>query len=196
MEDLIMIRLSKLTIAGLLAFSAGSAFATDGTISFTGEILASTCEFEGSSEVSIELGHYGVKQFTGVGDKSPTTYFSIPLKNCPDTPWLHEDGSEDPSFRLWLETRDHDSMIEGQNLLAVTSMSGDAAQGVGIRVALQDGTDQGTEIKLDQVDDNVIPITGTNMNLDLQAYYVATVAPEQIKAGQANASVDVTFDYR
>ncbi|ECG8591374.1 type 1 fimbrial protein [Salmonella enterica subsp. salamae] len=192
-----MNNLKKSAIAGVLALCAGQACATDGTINFTGEILQSTCDFADQSRmVNVELGHYGRKQFTEPGAKSPTVYFTIPLMNCPTTQWTHLDGTEGASFRLWLETRDHDSTIDGQNLLAVTSMKGSAAEGVGIRVALQDGTDEGTPIKLDQLDDNVIPITGESMDLDLQAYYVSTVATDDIKPGPANASVDVTFDYR
>ncbi|HCL5268014.1 TPA: type 1 fimbrial protein [Salmonella enterica] len=192
-----MNKLKKTAIAGGLALFTGHVCATDGVINFTGEILQSTCEFtDPNREANVELGHYGVKQFTTPGDKSPTVRFTIPLTNCPTDEWIHQDGETSASFRLWLETRDHDSTLAGQNLLAVTSMSGNAAEGVGIRVAVQDGTDAGKPINLDQLDDNVIPITGKSVDLNLQAYYVSTVDSEQIKPGQANASVDVTFDYR
>lgn len=97
--------IAKSVAVGLLAMAAGSAWASDGTIEFTGEITTSTCEFANGDTVNVELGHYSNTQFKTVGDKSPTTPFTIPLTNCPTEAWKHVDGSESKSFQLWLETR-------------------------------------------------------------------------------------------
>lgn len=188
---------TKSALAGLLVLSASHAWATDGTIEFTGAILDSTCEFAAEDDiVHVELGHYAANQFKQVGDKSPTTPFSIPLINCPTTAWKHLDGREDASFRLWLETRDGSTIEDAVNertLVSVASMSGDAAEGVGIQIEAPDGT----PMQLNKLTDDVIfPITAEAMNLNLQAYYVSTVESKDIAPGVANALVDVTIDYR
>lgn len=97
-----MKKVVKSIAVGLLALSAGSAWATDGTIEFTGEILTSTCEFANGDTINVELGHYAAKQFKSVGDRSPAIPVDIPLKNCPTTPWKHLDGNTDNSFQMWL----------------------------------------------------------------------------------------------
>lgn len=50
--------IAKSVAVGLLAMAAGSAWASDGTIEFTGEITTSTCEFANGDTVNVELGHY------------------------------------------------------------------------------------------------------------------------------------------
>lgn len=44
--------------------------------------------------------------------------------------------------------------------------------------------------------DGTIEFTGEQTDVNLQAYYVSTVESSAITAGEANASVDVTIDYR
>lgn len=82
-----MNKITKSITASLLILSAGSAWATDGTIEFTGEILTNTCEFADGDVINVELGHYAANQFKEVGDHSPAIPVDIPLKNCPTTPW-------------------------------------------------------------------------------------------------------------
>ena len=53
-----MNKIAKSIAVSLLALSAGSAWATDGKIEFTGEILTSTCEFADGDVINVELGHY------------------------------------------------------------------------------------------------------------------------------------------
>lgn len=90
-----MNKVAKSIAVSLLALSAGSAWATDGTIEFTGEILTSTCEFASGDVINVELGRYSAHQFKSVGDRTPAIPVDIPLKNCPTTPWVHVNGTTD-----------------------------------------------------------------------------------------------------
>lgn len=69
-----------------------------------------------------------------------------------------------------------------------------AATGVGIRIE----KDAQTPMAINKLSVPKIsfPITGSTMNLDLAAYYVSTTTADKIKPGEANATVDVTLDYR
>ncbi|WP_105273618.1 fimbrial protein [Escherichia sp. MOD1-EC7003] len=190
-----MNHVTKTALAGLLALFAASASATDGTIEFKGEILGTVCEFADSDVVEVQLGSYASHQFKFVGDKSPTVPFTIPLKNCPTTAWEHDDGSVDASFQLWLETRSGGTTGPDNNLVAVTgAISTETAEGVGIHIE----KDANTPMALNKLNSprTIFPITGVTMDLNLAAYYVSTVESTAIKPGDADATVDVTLDYR
>ncbi|EDV9707237.1 fimbrial protein [Salmonella enterica] len=190
-----MNKVAKSIAVSLLALSAGSAWATDGTIEFTGEILTSTCEFASGDVINVELGHYSAHQFKSVGDRTPAIPVDIPLKNCPTTPWVHVNGTTDNSFQLWLETRAGGTVAGHDDLVAVSSLD-TAATGVGIQI---DRASDGMQMPLNKLAEPKISFTpeadGT-ATIGLQAYYVSTIDSKQITPGEANASVDVTIDYR
>ncbi|HHT8252677.1 TPA: fimbrial protein [Citrobacter braakii] len=190
-----MNKITKSIAVSLIALSAGSAWATDGTIEFTGEILTSTCEFSNGDVINVELGHYAAAQFKSPGDRSPAIPVDIPLKNCPTTPWEHVDGTTDNSFQVWLETRAGGTVANYDDLVAVSSLD-TAATGVGIRI---DRASDGQQMSLNKLTTPKVSFTpdadGTT-TVGLQAYYVSTVEASQITPGEANASVDVTIDYR
>lgn len=186
---------TKCVAAGLLSLTAGSVMATDGTIEFTGEILTSTCEFENGDVINVELGHYAANQFKTIGDRSPAIPVDIPLKNCPTDPWAHLDGNSDNSFQIWLETRSGTTTGTNNELVAVTGME-KAATGVGIRI---DRASDGIQMALNKLNSPKVsftPAADGTATVGLQAYYVSTVASSSITPGEANASVDVTIDYR
>lgn len=189
-----MNRIAKSVAVGLLAISAGSAWAVDGTIEFNGAIRTSTCEFANGDTIAVELRTYARDQFRFVGDKTPSIPFTIPLINCPTVAWEHVDNTVDASFQLWLETRSGGTVGTNNELAKVSSM-GTAATGVGIRI---DKADDGTQMALNKLNTPAIkfPITDTSVNVDLVAYYVSTVESSSITPGEADASVDVTIDYR
>ncbi|UHD35426.1 type 1 fimbrial protein [Citrobacter portucalensis] len=192
-----MNKIAKSIAVSLLALSAGSAWATDGKIEFTGEILTSTCEFADGDVINVELGHYAAAQFKTVGDTSPAIPVNIPLENCPATPWEHVDGTTDNSFQLWLETRAGGTVADHDDLVAVSSMD-TAATGVGIRIAR--ASDNATMVlnKLPAADSKIsfAPEADGTTIVGLQAYYVSTVDSKEISPSEANASVDITIDYR
>ena len=190
-----MTLINKMLIVGALALAAGNAAATDGQIIFNGEIIESTCEINTPNrEVNVELGSYNRYQFRAAGDRSPKIPFTLPLINCPMTAWEHIDGTKDASFQLWLETRSGGTVVNHPDLAKVSSMT-TAAGGVGIQI--EDAKTQ-TIIPLNRLATPKISykITGATMNVDLFAYYVSTEAPADITAGEADAAVDVTLDYR
>ncbi|AGB76625.1 P pilus assembly protein, pilin FimA [Enterobacteriaceae bacterium strain FGI 57] len=187
--------INKTLLASSLALLASSAMATDGTIEFTGEILTTTCEFANGDVINVELGHYAASQFKSIGDRTPAIPVPITLKNCPLDDWDHVDGNKDNSFQVWLETRSGGTTGANNDLVAVTSMEV-PAEGVGIRI---DSVKHNTQMALNKLNDPKISFTpeadGT-ATVALQAYYVSTVDATAIKPGEANASVDVTIDYR
>lgn len=190
-----MKKVTKTLTAALLALSAGGAWATDGTIEFTGEILISTCDFANGDVINIELGHYAAAQFKSIGDRTPAIPVDIPLENCPTAEWAHVDGSTDNSFQLWLETRNGGTTGTNNELVAVTGM-GTAAKGVGIRI---DSVKHQTQMALNKLTTPKVSFTPEadgKTTVALQAYYVSTVESTAITPGEANASVDVTIDYR
>lgn len=190
-----MNKVAKSFAAGLLAITATSAWATDGTIEFTGEILTSTCQFANGDTINIELGHYAAAQFKTTGDHSPIIPVDILLKNCPVANWQHVDGETDNSFQVWLETRSGGTVPGNDNLIAVNGMD-TVATGVGIQI---DRASTGEQMAINKLNDpkiSFVPAADGTAVVDLQAYYVSTVASSAITAGEANATVDVTIDYR
>lgn len=185
----------KTLIASSLVLAAGNVAATDGEIIFNGEIIESTCEISSPNrQVLVELGSYNKTQFRAVGDRSPKIAFTLPLVNCPTDEWEHIDGTTDASFQLWLETRQGGTVENYPDLAKVSGMA-TTAEGVGIRI--EDAKTEQT-IPLNRLATPKISytITGTTMNVDLFAYYVSTKVASEIKAGEADAVVDVTLDYR
>lgn len=188
--------IKKTLIASCLAMLAGNVMATDGTIEFTGEILLNTCQFANGDVVNVELGHYSVDQFKGVGDRSPAIPFDIPLTGCPTTEWQHVNGSTDNSFQVWLETRTNGTTGANNELVKVSGATTETtATGVGIRIdSVQHNNTQMALNKLNTPGITFTPEVDGTATVGLQAYYVATNA--LVTPGQANATVDVTIDYR
>ena len=96
---------------------------------------------------------------------------------------------------MWLETRSGGTVAGNENLIAVNSLDVPAT-GVGIRI---DRAIDGKQMSLNKLTDPKISFTpeadGTT-TVGLQAYYVSTVDSSAITPGEANATVDVTIDYR
>lgn len=72
---------------GALAF-APAARASDGTITFTGKVLSSTCTVSNatSGNVTVALPDVQSSVFTGKGTVAGLTPFSLVLAGCPTTP--------------------------------------------------------------------------------------------------------------
>ncbi|MEE8730884.1 MAG: fimbrial protein [Rahnella inusitata] len=177
----------KLIVSGLLLALAGNSYAIDGTIKFTGEILKTTCVINNGSDVKVELGHYAAAQFTKAGETSPQLVpVILPLTNCPVTDTI-------PQLRVWLEAEPVDA--SHPNLIQVGEgvVSEDIATGVGIEI-IDSAT--GSIMPLNKLSDISYPITGSSMNINWKAYYRSYVAPDDIHEGAADASVNVTLDYR
>lgn len=84
--------LSACVFAGM-AMASQQAFAADGTISFTGQIQASTCTINGgtpgSSSFSVTLPTVTAPALSAAGQTAGTTPFQIALTSCPTTLSAH-----------------------------------------------------------------------------------------------------------
>lgn len=62
-----------------------AAQAADGTINFTGEIIASGCDVNGgpAPTINVNLGRVAASTFHAVGDTASPTPFTISLTDCP-----------------------------------------------------------------------------------------------------------------
>ncbi|WP_426762179.1 fimbrial protein [Hafnia paralvei] len=162
---------------------ASNCYAVDGKINFSGTIIKTACTF---SDVNVELGTYPVTQFPKVGDHSLETTFVLPLTTCPVS-------NNIPHFRILFEAdqvnTDHPNLIQVGN----GNVGSDIATGVGIQI--MDAATR-TVMPLNTSSEMTYPITGANININLLAYYQSYVPQEDITEGEADASVDVTFDYR
>lgn len=67
---------------------APTAFAADGTITFNGKVLSSTCTVSNASggNVAVTLPDVPFSTFTGAGSNAGLTPFSLNLTGCPTTP--------------------------------------------------------------------------------------------------------------
>ncbi|MGG8472668.1 fimbrial protein [Rahnella sp. PAMC25617] len=166
-----------LLLGTVLCFSQTVVHAADGTINFTGQIVATTCDVNGGSTASInvDLGTVAATSFTAAGDTSSPTAFTISLTNCPTTftaAAVKFDGTADA--------------VDNQ-LLEVTG----GATGVGIEIA----DNQGTPIPL-YTASRFYPIDATAEGVDMNfiARYKSTEAT--VGEGEANGTSQFTINYQ
>jgi major type 1 subunit fimbrin (pilin) len=166
------------TLAAVAAMSSVSAFAADGQINFTGEIIDSACEVVNnvSAPLNVNLGKVAKTAFSGAGDTASATKFTLQLKNCPAT-------LTGAAVKFEGATADGDSSV-----LALTQGAG-VATGVGIQI-----TDASDSIVQLNTTSAIYPLVSTGENnLDFVARYIATAT--DIGAGQANAVASFTINY-
>ncbi|MDV7021138.1 fimbrial protein [Atlantibacter subterranea] len=162
--------------AAVLALSSASAFAIDGTVNFTGEILDAACTVDigTNNTMSVDLGKVVKTTFAATGDTASTTKFTIKLKDCPaavTSAKVKFEGTPDAT---------------DSTLLGVTG----TATGVAIQLMTADKTALG----LHQVNNYSYPLTATVVNnLDFYAAYKSTAAT--VSAGTANAVSNFTVNY-
>ncbi|MGL5387211.1 MAG: fimbrial protein [Serratia sp. (in: enterobacteria)] len=171
----------NLIAVAVLASSAFaiSAFAADGQVNFTGEIIDAACQVVNSpsNPLDVVLGKVAKTAFTGTGSTAAATKFTLQLTNCPAT-------VSTASVKF-----DGTSVNGDTTLLALTQESG-VATGVGIQLA--------------DASNSVLPLYTASMayplqsgsvtnNLDFVARYIATAAT--VTAGPANSMASFTVNY-
>lgn len=170
--------LIALAVLATSALGGTSAFAADGQVKFTGEIVDAGCTVTNTvaSPLTVQLGKVAKTAFAAAGDKSSATRFSLELKNCPATvtgATVKFDGA---------------SVAGDNSVLALTPGTG-AATGVGIQMS----DDSNTVLPLATASKSYSLVsTGTN-KLDFTARYIATAAT--VTAGPANSVADFTINY-
>ncbi|WP_330985936.1 MULTISPECIES: fimbrial protein [Enterobacterales] len=156
--------------------------ATDGTVNFTGEIIADACQVDSASQnLNVNLGKVAATSFSSSGAKSSPTAYKITLSSCPESATgvtIKYDGNANAT---------NPSLLK----LDPVAAPGTAASGVGIEIA--DAT--GTIIPL-QTASAVFPVNSADNTaiLNFVARYVSTTAT--VTPGIANGTSQFTLNYQ
>lgn len=165
-------------VATVSILSASSAFAADGQVNFTGEIIDAACTVVNSvsNPLEVNLGKVAKTAFTGSGSTAAATKFTLQLKDCPatvNTASVKFDGT---------------SAAGDNSVLALTQESG-VATGVGIQLS-----DASNAVLPLFTASAAYPLSSTQTNdLDFVARYIATAA--DVTAGPANSVASFTVNY-
>lgn len=186
MQKNILAHLAVLAVAGVLAQGA---FAADGTINFTGDIVDAPCAVSPNSQnLTVPLGKVSRTAFDGatagtatVGKKAPTpARFSVDLLGCGAT--------AKGATVTFSGTADADDATN----LRLTN-AGQVGVGAASGVAIELGDSAGTKIPLGSASGQYTLGTGDN-SLKFQAVYVATRTA--VTTGPANATAQFTVAYK
>lgn len=91
----------KRVVSLALLFCSASAFASDGTITFSGTITDTSCTIS-TSDVTVDFGTIAASSFAAKGDTVGGRSFQLTLTNCPyDSATVRFDGSADPEGKLF-----------------------------------------------------------------------------------------------
>lgn len=161
------------------ALSMSNAFASAGTVNFTGEILDAACTVDvGSQNQTVTLGKYNKSEFTTAGDVTAATKFDIVLKNCPATvssAAVRFDGTPD---------------VTNSSLLAIDSSVAGAATGVAINLMTADKA----QLPLHGSNGYSYTLSSTQDNtLNFYAQYKSTA--NTVTAGPANSVANFSVVY-
>lgn len=170
------LRNSAIALAASTLIFASSAYAADGTITFTGDIVASTCKINGgTNDQTVALGKVSTTALKGAGTQAAGTLFTIALTGCGDT-----FTSAQVKFDATKNTVNSD----------LIALSGDStATGVGIGVFESDGVTYVTPY----VATKAQAIKDGAATFSYVAKYVAT--GDTVTAGTANSSATFTIIY-
>ncbi|MGG8235162.1 fimbrial protein [Klebsiella aerogenes] len=118
-----------LMAAGSVLFMASHAWAYDGTINVTGNIIDGSCDIDTDSQtINVNLGSVQASSFANKGDVSNPVPFNIELKNC--------SSSIKEADIMFIGKSD----LNNSQLLQLTQEPG-VAEGVGIRIRQPDWGD-------------------------------------------------------
>ncbi|SFM97135.1 fimbrial protein [Variovorax sp. OV329] len=173
------INFAALTVAGLVSQGA---FAADGQINFTGQIVDTPCSIAPSSQnLTVPLGNVARSSLNGtVGKKSTPAKFTINLTGCGATAV----GAK-VTFTGTADTNDATVLK-----LANAGTVGTTASAAGVAVEIEDST--GAKIALGAQSASYALGAGDNA-LQFQAAYVAT--QPAVTSGPANATAQFTVAY-
>lgn len=171
-----MFKKALVAAALMSAVSMNAANAADGTITFTGNIIAQTCQVNGSvpGDIPVNLGDYTSKEFNSAGSTVGNETIRMELTACPtavNAVSILFGGTADSTMPA---------------LLANSS----GATGVGIGIYEADGS---TAIPINSASAN-IPLTAGVGTGTFIAKYVSTAAT--VGEGAVNATAQYTIQYR
>lgn len=185
MKKFVIAKLAALAATGLLSQGA---FAADGTINFTGEIVDAPCSISPNSQnMTVPLGKVSRTAFDGatagtavVGKKATPSKFKIDLLGCGATA-----KGANVTFSGTADLDDATNLrIANAGQVGVGSASG---------VAIELGDSAGTKIPLGSASGTYVLGLGDN-SLNFQAAYVATKTA--VTVGPANSVAQFTVAYK
>lgn len=170
-----------ISLAVISAINTGAAFASDGVINFTGEIVDTSCQVDTSSkDMTVNLGKVNKSSFNQAGDEESATKFTIKLTGCPTT----QTGTNQASIKF-----EGESISGDDTILALNNAAG-AATGVGVEI--KDWTD--TPVSMRTAPTAFLPMDASGaISLNYTAYYRATA--DSVTSGAANAATSFTVVY-
>ncbi|WP_435954311.1 fimbrial protein [Dryocola sp. BD626] len=181
----------KSVVGGMLTLISASAFATDGRLNFTGEILETACELapDTGHVYEVQLGTWTKETFYRFDDRStPLVEINIPMKNCPGS-----NEGEPSKFHVVLTATPDEINSEFIKVPPVEGTPGNR----GFGISLMDS--EKNPIPVNGQSNKEYTIVGPEMNLVLYASYKLvndSIAQANVVAGPANATADVTLNYQ
>lgn len=173
-----LITLTFLAVSGI----SSTAFADDGKIDFTGNIIEAGCTVDSTltAPQTVKLGDVAKTAFNGAGTSAANTRFTLALTNCPDAlkskpVVVKYDGTPDAINSDYLQLTD--------------SGTAGVAQGVAIQLLNASGTALPLATSSEAKN---ISATG-DAKLIFSARYIAT--DDTVTAGTANGTVNFTLAY-
>jgi major type 1 subunit fimbrin (pilin) len=171
---------AALLISGSVLVSS-SAFAEDGKINFTGEILDAACTVDigAGNTMSVDLGKINKSAIATSGATSSPTDFSLTLTDCPaavTSAAIKFDGTA----------------FNGDNtVLALTEGTTELPSATGVGIQILD--DEDTVVALDAPSKDYTLKADVDNDLKFSARYIAK--SDTVVAGTANSAVSFTVNY-
>jgi len=162
---------------GIAAFAPQAANASDGTITFTGSISASTCTVSANGGSAVALPNVSTSALSTVGETAAATPFSIALTGCT--------GLNTGSVGVYFEP--------GASTLADGNLKNTSVGGSNVEIQLLNGTQGVMTLNSTSGSQNgttaAVTTTSTSATLNYYAQYVAATAA----ATTGSVASSVTF---
>lgn len=169
--------ISSLVAAGILATVSANAVASDGTITFNGELTSATCDVgvnsTGSANATVTLPTLSTGSLASTGTTAGATSFTIDLSSCTD-----------------LTTSAYAYFESGANVDTTTGRLNNNGTATNVEVQLKDSS--GSTIEIGSSNQSTSPVAESlssgSATLAYSAEYYATGA-----AGAGTVSTSVTY---
>lgn len=161
-----------------VALTSVSAFAADGQVNFTGEIIDAACTVSNTAAnpLDVKLGQVSKTAFAQAGDKTAATQFTLTLTGCPSSvssATVKFDGTS----------------VNGDNSILALTQGTDVATGVGIQLS----DDSNTVLPLFTASKAYTLQSDATNSLNFVARYISTAAT--VTTGPANATANFSINY-
>ncbi|HEY4436245.1 MAG TPA: fimbrial protein [Lelliottia sp.] len=158
-----------------------SAYAEDGKINFTGEILDAACTVDigSGNTMTVDLGKVSKSTFDKSGATSAPTAFSLTLKDCPaavTSAAIKFDGT---------------ALGGDDNILALTEGTTEAPSATGVGIQILD--DDNTIVPLATASKSYTLEADTDNKLNFSARYISN--SNTVVAGSADSAISFTVNY-